>query len=80
MANDEYIVQTVAGFELGEITENDEFLVLSLLYATSQEKLSRREMESVMMAISREQAIALGTALIRQANTPPSGRAPATLQ
>ena len=74
MANNDAVIHSLATFQLGELP--DGYIALLLAYATSQEKLSKGEMESFVVGLSREQAKRLGDALIKDAAAPPSGAAP----
>lgn len=65
---DETVIYEMQTFSLGETP--DGFVVLLLGYATSQEKLSRREMESFAIAISPEKATALANALLSRNGKP----------
>ena len=65
---------SLATFQLGELP--DGYIALLLAYATSQEKLSRGEMESFVVGLSVDQAKQLGDALLKHAAAPPSGRLP----
>jgi hypothetical protein len=70
----EITVEELQTFQIGELPNG--FLVVALGYATSQEKLSRGEMESFVIAMSRKRAIELGNALLATAKAPPSGAQP----
>jgi hypothetical protein len=47
-------------------------VALLLAYATSPEKLSRHEMESLVIGMTRQKAIEFGNALARHASAPPA--------
>ena len=74
MANNDGDIHSLATFQLGELP--GDYIALLLGYATSQEKLSRGEMESFVIALSREQAKQLGDTLLKRVAAPPSGRPP----
>ena len=70
-------IYEVVTFELGEMP--DGVIGMLLAYATSQEKLSRGELESYVVGMTRDKARELAAALIELANKPPSGKKPATV-
>jgi hypothetical protein len=72
------VIEILQTFQIGELPDDD--LALLLSYATSQEKLSRSELDSFVIGMTRAKAIELGNELIRQARLPPSGKLPAVRQ
>lgn len=70
--DDEVTIQNLVMFQLGDLP--DGAIALLLAYATSQEKLSRREMDSFVIGMTREKAVALATALLEKAGAAPRGR------
>ena len=74
------VVYELRAFEIGELP--DGCLSLLLGYPTSQEKLANNEMESFVIAVSRERAIEFATALLQVANSPPPplGKRPTAFQ
>ena len=70
-------IYEVVTFELGEMPDGT--IGMLLAYATSQEKLSRGELESYVVGMTRDKARELAAALIELANKPPSGKKPATV-
>ena len=76
--NDDGIIQELVTFRFADLP--DDGVVLLLAYATSPEKLSRREMESFVIGMTRDKALVLGNALVRHASAAPAPvRKPATL-
>ena len=65
-------VQEMQLFTLGELP--DGYISLAMHYATSQAKLSKNEMESMVIAMSRDKARLLAKALADFASQPPSGQ------
>lgn len=65
MADDPGTIHNLIHFEIGELP--DLFVALLLGYATSPEKLAKREMESFVIGMSRDKASELGRALIATA-------------
>lgn len=74
MANNDGGIHSLATFQLGELPEG--YIALLLGYATSQEKLSRGEMESFVIGLSRDQAKRLADALLKHSEEIPSGKPP----
>jgi hypothetical protein len=62
MADDEITLESLVTFELGDIMEGGIALVLG--YATSAEKLSRGEIDTFAIGLTREKAAELGRALV----------------
>lgn len=69
-------IHSLAAFQFANLPEG--YVAMMLAYATNQEKLSKREFETFVIGLSREDAKALGDALIKFAATPPTGAAPTT--
>ena len=67
--NDDGIIQELVTFRFADLP--DDGVVLLLAYATSPEKLSRREMESFLIGMTRQRAIELGNALVQHASAAP---------
>jgi hypothetical protein len=67
--NDEVTVQNLVTFQLGDFPDGG--IALLLAYATSQERLSRGEMDSFVIGMTREKAGELGTALLEKAGAAP---------
>jgi hypothetical protein len=67
--DDAAIVQNLVKYQFGDLP--DDGVALLLAYATSPEKLSRHEMESFVIGMTREKAIELGSALVRHASAAP---------
>jgi hypothetical protein len=71
----EVVIHDLAAFNLGDL--KDAGVALLLAYATSPEKLAKREMESFVIGMTREKALVLGNALVRHASDAPDpGRKP----
>ena len=66
--DDSFIIQNLVVYRFGDLP--DDGVALLLAYATTQEKLSRREMESFVIGMTRQKAIELGNALVRHASAP----------
>ena len=64
--DDGAIIQNLVTYQFGNLP--DDGVALLLAYATSPEKLSRREMELFVIGMTREKAIELGNALVRHAS------------
>jgi hypothetical protein len=62
------IIQNLVMYRFGDLP--DDGIALLLAYATTPEKLSRHEMESFVIGMTREKAIELGNALVRHASSP----------
>jgi hypothetical protein len=73
-SDDPATVHSMATFQLGVLP--GDYIALLLAYATSQEKLSRGELESFVIGLSRDQAKRLAGALLRQAEAPPTDARP----
>ena len=73
-----HTIKNLVAFQLGELPDGD--LALLLEYAMSQGKLSRPELKSFLIGMSREEAIELATVLLEQARRPLSGKLPTTRQ
>jgi hypothetical protein len=72
------IIENLVTFSFGDLP--DDGVALLLAYATSPEKLSRHEMESFVIGMTRQKAIELGNALVRHASaTPDPQRKPPAL-
>jgi hypothetical protein len=67
--DDGVVIQNLVTYRFGDLP--DDGVALLLAYATSPEKLSRHEMESFVIAMTREKAIELGSALVRHASAAP---------
>jgi hypothetical protein len=67
--DDGAIIQNLVTYRFGDLP--DDGVALLLAYATSPEKLSRHEMESFVIGMTREKAIELGSALVRHASAVP---------
>jgi hypothetical protein len=63
------IIQNLVTYRFGDLPDGG--VALLLAYATSAEKLSRHEMESFVIGMTREKAIELGNALVRHASSAP---------
>lgn len=74
MANNDGVFHSLATWQLGELP--DGYIAMMLAYATSQEQLSRGELETFVIGLSQDQAKRLGDALLKRAAAPPSGRPP----
>jgi hypothetical protein len=70
--DDGAIIQNLVTYRFGDLP--DDGVALLLAYATSPEKLSRHEMESFVIGMTREKAIELGSALVRHASAAPGSR------
>ena len=70
MADDEITIQNLVTFQLGDLP--DDSIALLLAYATSPEKLSRREMESFVIGMTRDVAANLADALKQKLVSPPT--------
>jgi hypothetical protein len=66
--DDSFIIQNLVMYRFGDLP--DDGVALLLAYATTPEKLSRREMESFVIGMTRQKAIELGNALVRHASAP----------
>jgi hypothetical protein len=76
--DDGLIIQNLVMYRFGDLP--DDGIAVLLAYATTPEKLSRREMESFVIGMTRQKAIELGNALVRHASAPPGPeRKPPTL-
>jgi len=73
MVDDPGIIQNLVKFEFAELPEDGIALVLA--YATSQEALSRNEMQSFVIGMTRPMARALAGELKRFADSPSGTRA-----
>jgi hypothetical protein len=67
--DDIQILQNLVMYQFGDLP--DDGVALLLAYATSPEKLSRLELESFVIGMTRQKAIELGNALVRHASAPP---------
>lgn len=76
MSDDDGVIQELQQFQLGDLPDGS--IALLLAYATTPEKLARREMETFVIGMSRETAARLGSELIAKAGRPPE--APPTRQ
>jgi len=72
MADD--VIQNLVTFRLGDLP--DDGIALLLAYATSQEKLSRGEMESFVIGMTRAKAFELARALQQKSGMAPDARKP----
>jgi hypothetical protein len=63
------IIQNLVTYRFGDLPDGGAALLLA--YATSAEKLSRHEMESFVIGMTREKAIELGNALVRHGSSAP---------
>jgi hypothetical protein len=70
MAEEDVVIHDLAAFNLGDL--QDDGVALLLAYATSPEKLARREMESFVIGMTRDKALVLGNALVRHASAAPA--------
>jgi hypothetical protein len=73
MAKDKTKIENLVTFQLGDL--EGEGIALVLGYSTSQEKLSRGEIESFAVGMTKQKAAALGRALLAIAGKAPSGGA-----
>ena len=67
--DDRSIIQNLVMYRFGDLPADG--VALLLAYATTPEKLSRREMESFVIGMTRQKAIELGNALVRHASSTP---------
>jgi hypothetical protein len=71
---DNVTLHNLVMFQLGDLP--DDGIALLLAYATSQERLSRGEMETFVIGMTRAKAAELGTALLEISGTTPVSRGP----
>ena len=67
--DDSSIIQNLVMYRFGDLP--DDGVALLLAYATTPEKLSRREMESFLIGMTRQRAMELGNALVQHASAAP---------
>ena len=72
------IIQNLVTFRLGELP--NDCIALLLGYATSQEKLSRGEIDSFVIGLTRANAAELGHALLERSGMDPAPREPKQTQ
>jgi len=73
MADDEITLESLVTFQLGDMESG---IALVLGYATSPEKLSKGEVDTFAIGMTREEAAELGRALVEITDKAPVTRAP----
>ena len=73
MADDEITLENLVTFQLGDMEGG---IALVLGYATSPEKLSKGEMDTFAIGMTREKAAELGRALVEITDKAPVARGP----
>jgi len=76
--DEDVTIENLVTFQIGELSEDGIALVLA--YAANQEKLSRGEMESFAIGMTRAKASELGNALLEIAGKARSSEAPKQTQ
>lgn len=74
MSDEEVTIEELVTFQLGNLDGGA--IALLLAYATSPEKLAKRDMESFVIGLSREKARELGRALTKKASEPTRSSGP----
>ena len=73
MADDEITLENLVTFQLGDMEGG---IALVLGYATSPEKLSKGEMDTFAIGMTRQKAAELGRALLEITDKTPATRGP----